>query len=114
MGPVRNPNGADALSRLEPTRVTCRLRRKAVISCALTPAGTRQSRRMRSFLIEPPRAIPVGGRRVGLEEVDAADKRAGRPVVGNSLKCRAKCATRFVPLACPICGKALRISGPQQ
>ena len=77
-------------------------------------AGTRQSRRMRSFLIEPPRAIPVGGRRVGLEEVDAADKRAGRPVVGNSLKCRAKCATRFVPLACPICGKALRISGPQQ
>ena len=67
-----------------------------------------------SFLIEPPRAIPVGGRRVSLEEVDAADKRAGRPVAGNSLKCRAKCATRFVPLACSICGKALRISGPQQ
>src|SRR5262245_42021124 len=29
MGPVRNrPDGADALSRLEPTRVTCGLRRE--------------------------------------------------------------------------------------
>src|SRR5215813_9286338 len=89
---------------------------RRLFSCALTLAGPRQSRRISShlFLIEPPRAIPVGGGRVGLEEVDTPDKCAGRPVAGGSLKCRAKCATRFVPLACPICGKAFRISGPQQ
>src|SRR4051812_42380578 len=112
------PAGAVAGWGLHPLESAALSRRtwKTIISCALTLAGPHQSRRISSpsFLIEPPRTIPVGGRRVGLEEVDAADKRAGRPVAGDSLKCRAKCATRFVPLARPICGKALRISGPQQ
>src|SRR5215470_14826941 len=87
MGSVRNrPNGADALSRLEPTRVTCRLRRELAGLSSAEVTGNSQDRPQRCTrpgASRPYRLLQARSREVTAGTrcplADHRSQKAGRP-----------------------------------
>jgi hypothetical protein len=72
----------------------------------------RRKRRCRGalLLIEAPRAIPIGGRRVGLKILDALGHRFGRSVAGDGRERCLERPARVIPAARPIGRKALGVA----
>ena len=67
----------------------------------------------RLLLIEAPRAIPIGGRRVGLKILDTLGHRHRRSVAGDRLERSLEGPARVIPAARPIGGKPFGISRQQ-
>ena len=88
---------------------------RASVSCFGFALGKRMPGRRdaydRSFMIELPRTIPLFGRRIGIECLDAPQQRHRRPVAGGHFKGRLEGAARFVPVSGAIGRQPFRIPG---
>ena len=66
------------------------------------------------FVIEVPRAVPIGGRRIVLEALNAGEEDHARSVFGCYRQGRFQGASRLIPAARPIGGEPLRIVRAQR
>jgi hypothetical protein len=61
-------------------------------------------------MIEVPRTVPIGGRRIVLEALNAGEEDHARSVVGCHRQGRFQGASRLIPAACPIGAEPLRFA----